>query len=236
MSADPNDAGGEAFEEAVGHTFRDPALAELALSHPSFAHEMDGSRGNERLEFLGDAVLDLAVAELLFHAHPDWSEGDLTRSRAGLVNQRALADSARRIGLDRFVKLGKTEQRTAGEKKNSVLANCLEAVAGAIYLDAGLAVVIEWAGRLFGEAVTVGGEPERRDSKTMFQEWAHARFRETPSYRTIADSGTNNDEARFSVEVLVGEEVWGSGVGRSKRVAEGCAASAAMERGGQLDD
>jgi ribonuclease-3 len=236
MSDDRNPTQDASFEEAVGHAFRDPALAELALSHPSFAHETDGTRGNERLEFLGDAVLDLAVAQLLFHAHPDWSEGDLTRSRAGLVNQRSLADCARRIGLDRYVKLGKTEQRTAGEQKNSVLANCLEAVAGAIYLDAGLAVAIEWVGRIFGDAVTGAVEPERRDPKTMFQEWAHARFRLTPSYRTVADSGTNNDEKRFCVEVLVGSEIWGAGVGRSKRIAEGSAAAAAMKRGEALDD
>jgi ribonuclease-3 len=211
-------------------------LAELALSHPSFAHESDGSRGNERLEFLGDAVLDLVVAELLFDAHPNWTEGDLTRSRAALVNQRALAECARRLGIDRFVKLGRTEQMTAGDQKNSVLANCLEALAGAIYLDAGIAAATEWAERIFGDAVTSGGEPESRDAKTMFQEWAHARFRKTPSYRTVADTGMNNDEERFSVEVLVGKDVWGVGVGRSKRIAEGRAAAAAMERGDASND
>jgi ribonuclease-3 len=235
MSADRTQPGEESFEAAVGHVFGNPALAELALSHPSYAHELDGSRGNERLEFLGDAVLDLAVGELLFHAHPDWSEGDLTRSRAALVNQRSLADCARGIGLDRFVKLGRTEQRTAGEQKNSVLANCLEAVAGAIYLDAGPEAVLDWVRQVFGDAVAGGGEPERRDAKTMFQEWGHARFRRTPSYRTVRDSGTDNAEERFSVEVLIGDEVWGTGVGRSKRIAEGRAAAAALERGETLD-
>lgn len=235
MSADRVSPSEESFDGAVGYVFRNAALAELALSHPSFAHESDGSRGNERLEFLGDAVLDLAVGELLFRAHPDWNEGDLTRSRAALVNQRSLADRARRIGLDRFVKLGRTEQRTGGEKKNSVLANCLEAVAGAIYLDGGLDAVIEWVATIFGDAVASGGEPERRDSKTMFQEWAHARFRQTPSYRTVRDSGTDNDENRFGVEVIIGNEVWGAGEGRSKRIAEGRAAVAALERGAELD-
>lgn len=223
------------FEEAIGYRFRDGALAELALAHPSFSHEADGTRGNERLEFLGDAVLDLAIGELLFHSHPDWREGELTRSRAALVNQRSLADMARRLGLDRFVKLGRTEQRTAGERKNSVLANCFEAVVGAIYLDGGLAPVTEWVARVFGEAVTSSGKAPRRDAKTLFQEWAHARFRTTPTYRTIRDSGADGDEERFSVEVLIGKEIWGTGTGRSKRSAESRAASAATVRGSTLD-
>ena len=117
-----SDPGNESLAEVLGYAFGDPALAELALSHPSHAHEVDGSRGNERLEFLGDAVLDLVVAEVLFRAYPDWSEGDLTRSRAALVNQQSLADRARAIGLDRFVKLGRTELQSAGERKDSVLS------------------------------------------------------------------------------------------------------------------
>jgi ribonuclease-3 len=223
------------FGAAVGYAFRDSALAELALSHPSYSHDEDGTRGNERLEFLGDAVLDLVVADLLFHAHPDWTEGDLTRSRAALVNQRYLADVARDLGVDRFVKLGRTERRTAGDRKDSVLANCLEAIIGAIYLDSGFAGVTAWVAETFAEGVAGGGAPERRDAKTMFQEWAHARFRTTPSYRTVRDSGTDNDEERFSVEVLIGADVWGRGVGRSKRVAERRAAGAALARGAESD-
>jgi len=215
---------------ALGYEFADPTLAELALSHPSYAHEVDGSRGNERLEFLGDAVLDLVVAELQFELHPDWSEGDLSRSRAALVNKGALAERARRIGLDGFVKLGRTERRSAGQRKDSVLANCLEAVIGAMYLDGGLAQVRAWIETVFEDAFAASGTPELRDPKTMFQEWAHARLRVTPHYRTVGDSGTQNDEDRFSVEVVVGDEVWGVGVGRSKRVAERAAALAALDR------
>jgi len=236
VSAPGPEAHVDALADALGYAFRDPALADLALSHPSYTHEVDGTRGNERLEFLGDAVLDLVIAELFFHAHPDWSEGDLTRSRAALVNQQALADQARQIGLDRFVKLGRTEQRTAGRHKVSVLSNCLEAVIGAMYLDGGLRAVVTWAERSFGDAVAQGGAPERRDAKTMFQEWAHARFQSTPHYRTVRDSGRDNDEERFSVEIVVADEVWGTGVGRSKRVAERMAATAALERGASRDD
>jgi ribonuclease-3 len=226
----------DSLSEALGYDFRAPSLAELALSHPSYAHEVDGSRGNERLEFLGDAVLDLAIAEILFQTHPDWSEGDLTRSRAALVNQQALADRARTLGLDRFVQLGRTERRTDGQRKASVLSNCLEAVIGAMYLDGGLPVVLGWVGRVFGDDMTAGGGPERRDAKTRFQEWAHAHFRSTPVYRTVRDSGKDNDEERFTVEVAVGDDVWGTGVGRSKRMAEREAATAALANEAALDD
>lgn len=218
------------FAKAIDYVFEDPALAELALSHPSYAHEIDGSRGNERLEFLGDAVLDLAVSELQFRLHSDWSEGDLSRSRAALVNKDALAARARSLGLDRFVKLGRTERRSAGQHKDSVLANCLEAVIGAMYLDGGLAVVRSWVERVFDDGFAVGRAPDRPDAKTMFQEWAHARLQATPGYRTTRDSGIENDDERFTVEAVVGDEVWGVGTGRSKRLAERAAALAAIER------
>ena len=236
MSARDSESPAETLAQVLGYAFRDPALAELALSHPSYAHEVDGSRGNERLEFLGDAVLGLAVAEFFFHARSDWSEGDLTRARAGLVNQRALAERARAIGLDRFVKLGRTERRTEGQRKDSVLANCLEAVIGAMYLDGGLPPVVALLERMFAEAVAQGSAPQRRDAKTTFQEWTHARFQTTPRYRMVRDSGTDNDEERFTVEVVVGDEVWGTGTGRSKRVAERAAAEAALERSTEQDD
>jgi len=226
----------DAFAESLGYEFHDRDLAKLALSHPSYAHERDGSRGNERLEFLGDAVLGLAIGELLFNAHPDWDEGDLTRSRAALVNQNFLANLARMLGLDRHVKLGRTERRTSGEQKDSVLANCLEAVLGAMYLDSGLTAVVAWVEVAFGDAVSSDGAPQLRDAKTMFQEWAHSHFRLTPSYRVIRDSGKDNDDERFSVEVVIASEVWGTGMGRSKRAAERLAASAALERGAAQDE
>jgi ribonuclease-3 len=224
------------FAEAIGYAFSDPALAELALSHRSYAHELDGSRGNERLEFLGDAVLDLVVSELQYQVHPEWSEGDLSRSRAALVNKLALAERARSIGIDRFVKLGKTERRSAGQRKDSVLSNCLEAVIGAIYLDGGFEQVRAWIERTFADGFAAGDSPETRDAKTLFQEWSHAGPGATPRYRTVRDSGEENDDERFTVEVTVADEVWGVGVGRSKRVAEGVAAAAALDRTGASDE
>jgi len=221
------------LEAAIGHSFEDESLLETALTHASRAHEMGAGRGNERLEFLGDAVLDLVVAQLLYEAHPDWPEGELTRSRAALVNRNALADCGRKLALGEFVKLGRTEQRSAGEQKDSILADCFEAVIGAVYLDGGLEPVAALARRLFGEVIEHGAT---RDPKTEFQEWTHAHFRCTPTYRTTADSEADNDEQRFTVEVCIGQEVWGSGVGRSKRLAEQNAARAALERGQSMGD
>jgi ribonuclease-3 len=212
----------------VGHGFRDRGLAATALAHPSYAHELDGSRGNERLEFLGDAALDLVVAQLLYELHPEWSEGELTRARADLVNKDRLAERARALGLDRLVRLGRTEQRTGGRDKDSVLANCFEAVVGAVYVDAGLDAVVSLVRRCLGTVLIESGA--HRDAKTAFQEWSHARFRFTPRYRLLQDSGVDNDERRFTVEVKIRDEAWGTGVGRTKRAAEHAAAAAALVR------
>ncbi len=224
--------GRDALQAALGYAFRDAGLLEAALSHASYAHEQDGDRGNERLEYLGDAVLDLAIAHLLCEAHPGWQEGDLTRARAALVNKRALAARARRLRLGEFLKLGRTEQRSRGEHKDSILADSLEALFGAVYLDGGLAAALDLAGRLFGDAIAA---PPVRDAKTELQEWAHASFRATPAYRTVLDTGTEDDELRFTVEVQIGSRTWGRGVGRSKRLAERAAARVALERRREAD-
>jgi ribonuclease-3 len=227
----PGQADG-ALEQRLGHRFRDRGLLETALTHASYAHEADGGRGNERLEFLGDAVIGLVVAQLLFSAHPDWSEGELTRARAALVNRQALAGCARVLALGTHLRLGRTERRGGGELKPTILADCFEALVGAVYLEAGLGPVEALVRRLFGAAIEQGPE---RDAKTAFQEWAHARFRETPVYRTARDSGGEEDDERFEVEVLVGGEVWGAGSGRSKRVAERRAARRALARVADAD-
>jgi ribonuclease-3 len=219
-----------ALERALEYTFEDPSLAETALWHPSYAHEQDGSRGNERLEFLGDAVLDLVVARRLYEIHPDWTEGALTKARAALVKKDALAARAKALGLDEWVHLGRTELR-AGRRKASILANCFEAVLGAVYLDGGLEQIEPVVERCFGEELVDRRVPH--DAKTAFQEWAHAELRETPRYRMIEDTEVENDEARFTVEVSVGGEIYGRGVGRTKRAAEMAAAEAGLaEHGG----
>ena len=219
-----------ALEEVLGHRFDDPRLLDVALAHPSFAHEYDGSRGNERLEFLGDAVLDLAVARLLYDAHPRWSEGDLTRARAALVNSRTLARCARELGIGAHARLGRTERKTGGADKERILANVFEALLGALYLDAGLAPVTALAQRLFADLLVTGCDPLGADPKTRFQEWTHANHGSTPRYVAVSDSGVENDETRFVVEVRLLGDVWGQGTGRTKRAAERAAAEDALTR------
>jgi len=197
------------------------------LVHRSWCAEHAGHPSNERLEFLGDAVLDLVVGEALYLAHPEWSEGQLTRARASLVRGDALAERARELALPSLVRLGRTELRSGGAEKDSILANVFEAVIGALYLDGGLAPVQAYVAGWFT------GDPEHAllaDAKTSFQEWAHAALRATPSYHTLADSGIEDDAQRFTVEVRVLDEGWGSGTGRSKRHAERAAAAAALVR------
>jgi ribonuclease-3 len=215
------------LEAAVGHSFRYPELAERALRHASFAHEGTVLPSNERLEFLGDAVLGLVVAEHLYREHPDWNEGALTRARAALVNRSALAECARSLGLGALVRLGRTEQLSGGADKDSILANCFEAVLGAVYLDGGLEPAVGLARRVLASASPLGPPP--RDPKTAFQEWAHAKLQQTPGYRTSGDSGIEDDDARITVEVRLGDECWGRGTGRTKRAAEREAALRALE-------
>jgi ribonuclease-3 len=212
---------------ALGYEFRDRERVLVALSHASYAYETRGDRGNERLEFLGDAVLDLVVSEALYAAYPEWSEGQLTRARASLVRGHALAERARELGLPGLVRLGRTELRSGGAEKESILANVLEAVIGALYLDGGLAPVRAYVQRWFPEDPSAS---LARDAKTAFQEWAHATLRATPSYHTLVDSGVEDDDVRFTVEVRVAGEPWGSGTGRSKRTAERAAAEAALAK------
>jgi len=172
-------------------------------------------------------VLDLVVGEALYAAHPEWSEGQLTRARASLVRGDALAERARELGLPGHVKLGRTELRSGGAEKDSILANVFEAVIGALYLDGGLAPVQAYVAAWF----TGDGEHTlAADAKTSFQEWAHAALRATPSYHTLDDTGIEEDEHRFTVEVRVAGEPWGTGSGRSKRLAERAAAVAALAR------
>ncbi len=223
------------IDTALGYVFSDRTLLDLALTHTSYSHEEDGGRGNERLEFLGDAVLDLVVSEILYEVHPGWNEGDLTRTRSALVNQRSLAGQARNLELGRFLKLGRTEMQSGGCDKDSILANGFEALIGAIYLDGGLVPVERFVRRVYGAALASDAVRQRRDAKTEFQEWAHAHFRQTPRYEMVGDSGEDDGDERFAVEVSIGADVWGRGVGRSKRLAERRAAAAALERSAEVE-
>lgn len=217
-----------AIEKALSHEFANPSLVETALSHPSYTYEADEGRGNERLEYLGDAVLDLVIAEELFLAHPDWEEGALTRARAELVNTKALAGHTRQLRFAEHLKLGKTELRTGGVEKDSILGNLFEALMGALYLDAGLPAVSRFIRVEFSEGLATDLSQPERDVKTRFQEWAHSTHHCTPSYNTLSDSGVDDDPQRFVVAVDIEGRVLAQGLGRSKRIAERDAAGKAL--------
>lgn len=224
------------IEERLAYRFRNSELLETALSHASYASESDASGGNDRLEFLGDAVLDLVVSRCLYDSHQNWSEGELTRTRASLVKRESLASCARELGLGDEIHLGRGERLHGGAEKDTILADCLEAVLGALYLDGGLEPVEKLVRQMFGSLGEMGTQAVRRDPKTEFQEWVHARYRVTPSYSTVRDSGDENDENRFTVEVEVEGRVMGSGEGRSKRLAERTAARSALARKPESND
>ncbi len=206
----------------------DPELLVLALTHRSFAHEAGGIPTNERLEFLGDAVVGIVVTEYLYRRLPDRPEGELAKMRAASVSQRALAQTARTLDLGRYVLLGKGELATGGRDKDSILCDTIEAVIGAIYLGHGLeatrAVVERLVGPTLEAAATLGAG---LDWKTSVQELAAERSLGVPSYRVV---GTGPDHERyFTAELVLGEVAWGVGEGPSKKIAEQEAASRAYE-------
>jgi ribonuclease-3 len=219
----------EALERRIGHRFRTRALLEQALTHRSSAHERgDLALANERLEFLGDAVLGLLVAEALMERRPLLQEGDLSRARAALVNERALAAHASALGIDALLRLGRGESRSGGRRKQSILANALEALIGAIYLDGGLDRARAFVRRELGEALE-GAGPRPADAKTQLQELVQRRGEALPAYDVLATSGPDHDPC-FEVGVRVGDRLLARARGRSKRSAEQAAAQVALER------
>jgi ribonuclease III len=213
------------LEAALG-TPLSAELAEQALTHRSYAYEHGGLPTNERLEFLGDAVLGLVVTDALYVAHPELPEGQLAKLRAGVVSTRALAEVARGIGLGQWVRLGRGEESSGGRDKASILADTLEALLGAVYLDRGLGGAVLVVRRLFGRLLeTVAADDGGRDWKTALQELGASLGLGVPQYRT-AESGPPHDRA-FTAEAVLGERVLGSGAGRTKKAAEQVAAEQA---------
>ncbi|WP_118914646.1 ribonuclease III [Mycobacterium shigaense] len=212
--------------DALGADLPDELLT-LALTHRSYAYEHGGLPTNERLEFLGDAVLGLTVTDELYHRHPDRSEGDLAKLRASVVNTQALADVARNLcegGLGMHLFLGRGEANTGGADKSSILADGMESLLGAIYLQHGITVAREVILRLFGvlldAAPTLGAG---LDWKTSLQELTAARGLGAPTY-VVTSTGPDHDK-EFTAVVVVMETEYGSGVGRSKKEAEQKAAA-----------
>jgi ribonuclease-3 len=224
-----DDANERALERALGVAFRDADLRTTALTHRSYAFEHELGANNERLEFLGDAVLGLVVTDMAYRAFPDLAEGELAKLRASIVNMSALADVARDLALGDAVRLGKGEEMSGGRDKASILADALEAMLGAIYLDQGLDVATRLIQRLFRPRMTAYARGEgERDYKTILQELASQDLRSLPEYR-IAERGPDHQK-EFTATVFLAGKPWGTGTGRSKKEAEQQAAHEAWQR------
>jgi ribonuclease III len=211
--------------------FNDPSLLERALTHRSYLNEHPelALDDNERLEFLGDAVLDFVTGAWLYNRFPEQREGRLTSLRAALVKTETLGQFALQVGLNDHLRLGKGESESGGRGRISMLANAFEALLGALYLDQGLGAVQAFLEQLLPEEVDrVLAEERDRDAKSLLQEWSQAEHGITPRYRTVAESGPDHAKT-FTVEVRIGDEVVGRGEGLSKQAAAQAAASDALQ-------
>ena len=218
-----------ALEERLGYTFQDKELLYHALTHSSYANEHRGAglTSNERLEFLGDSVLGMVVADYLYHVHPDTPEGELTRTRAALVREGSLHEAALTLDLGSYLRLGRGEDAGGGRKRPSLLADAMEAVLAAIYLDGGIEPTRNLIKKLIldreGEKTV-----KRGDYKTALQELVQQKKNQVLSYALAGESGPDHDK-QFRVEVSLNGQVVGEGIGSSKKRAEQAAAKAAME-------
>ncbi len=218
----------EALARRVGWEVRDDRLLVRSMAHRSWVAETPGSESNERLEFLGDAVLGLVVTDHLFRAYPTLPEGELAKVRASVVNSTTLADVAASLDLGSAVLLGKGEGQSGGREKPSILADTMEAVIGAVYLDRGWGAASELIMRVLGDLIEqAAAGPGGHDYKTRLQELCARRFDELPRYH-VADEGPDHAK-RFAASVRVAGQVRGSGDGRSKKQAEQAAARVAWQ-------
>lgn len=226
------------LEANLGVTFQNSALLARALTHRSYLNENPNSalEDNERLEFLGDAVLDFVVGAYLYHHYPEMDEGPLTSLRAALVRAETLATFARQMAIGRFLRLGYGEVENGGRERTPLLCAAFEAVMGAIYLDQGLAQATVLTERLITPALQeILAADLHKDAKSEFQVWAQARYNITPRYRVVGTVGPDHAKT-FQVQVLVGDDVWGEGIGRSKQSAAQAAARMAMARAERVVD
>ena len=219
------------FENKIDYAFKNKTLLRQAFTHRSYLNEnrSAGIEHNERLEFLGDAVLELVVTEFLFEKYPDKAEGDLTSYRAALVNTTSISDAAVKLGMNDFLLLSRGESRDTGRARQIILANAFEALIGAIYLDAGYRDAKKFiAEQLFHKTEKIVESRLWQDAKSRFQELAQEKEGFTPSYDVISQTGPDHDK-RFLVGVYVGKERVATGEGRSKQEAEQQAAQKALE-------
>ena len=212
----------------------DPDALLQALTHRSYAYENGGLPTNERLEFLGDSVLGIVITERLYRDFPQEPEGQLAKLRAAVVNTQALADVGRGLGLGTYLRLGKGEEGTGGRDKSSILADAMEAIIGAVYIDAGMDVTRAFIERIFSPLIAASARlGAGLDWKTSLQERASEHNHGVPEYR-VSDSGPDHAK-EFAAEVIVGGRVLGMGTGRSKKTAEQAAAAQAYTALGDDD-
>ena len=215
------------FEQVLGHSFADPELLELALRHRSWVHENEHGPSNERLEFLGDTVLQMVVTDFIFDRYPDYQEGKLVPLRASVVDKSTLCDVAQQVDLGRHLRLGTGEESMGGRRRTSILADAMEAVLGAVYRDAGLEEARRLILRLWGERIrNAAVQPGSGDYKSRLQESLQSRGAR-PEYDTNAEGPPH--EQRFTTVVSVDGTEYGPGKGNSKKEAEQAAARIALD-------
>ncbi|MEJ2642627.1 MAG: ribonuclease III [Desulfosarcinaceae bacterium] len=218
------------FEDRLGYRFTDRALLEEALRHSSWLNENFSAdlRDNERFEFLGDAVLNLIIGQLLMQQYPDMREGDLSRTRAKLVSEPQLAELARRLDLGRFLMLGKGEAHTDGRNKSSLLADALEATLAALFLDGGFEKALEILRRLYGPLLSdLANQNRNPDYKSRLQEAVQLRHQAVPDYQVVGESGPDHEKTFRVAATVCGLSA--EGEGRSKKKAEQAAARHSLE-------
>lgn len=215
------------LEKKIGYTFQNRALLKQAVTHSSFANEQKINRQKhyERLEFLGDAVLELVSSDFLFQTHPEMPEGQLTKLRASMVCEPALAYCAKDLTLDSYIQLGKGEEATGGRYRDSIVSDVMEAVIGAIYLDGGMEPARTYINRFI--LSDLENKQLFLDSKTNLQEYMQQNLKKEFHYRLVEESGPEHDKV-FLVEVVMEEKVLGRGKGRTKKAAEQQAAYEAL--------
>ena len=217
------------LEQQLGHRFADAALCETALTHKSWLNEAPASArtDNERLEFLGDAVLNLAVSDMLMRRVPDRSEGELSKTRAVIVSETGLAAVSEGLGLGAWIFLGRGETQAGGRRKLSILADALEALIGAVYLDGGFAAAYAVSRKLLALAVEESEKGLRLDYKSRLQERSQALLQQTPRYVVVGQDGPDHDKT-FWVSITLGDRELGRAPGKSKKEAEQNAAALAL--------
>jgi ribonuclease-3 len=226
------------FEKKIGFIFKDKNILQQAFTHRSYINEHPGLdiKHNERLEFLGDAVLELVATEELFKRYPDVPEGELTAYRAAMVNTISLAETSSEIGLDSYLLLSKGEAKDKGKGRSNILANTFESVVGALYLDQGYEPAKQFiADTLFPKIKEIVDKKLYRDAKSLVQEMSQEKLGVTPSYEIISEKGPDHDK-HFTAGIYFGEELAAQGRGASKQEAEQAAARKALEERGWLDD